>query len=224
MRVAPVLVVVALALAAGAVLVRDPSSPRRATVDLVALAAEVEAGGDHVSVAELQKLLTTGAPPTKTRVLDIRTAEEFAAGHLPGAENVPLLALQNLSVRRDEPVVIYSAGGIHSAQAWFFLRARGIRSVRFLVGGYDEWARATQPRDATTTAPSSAPVVPNASDKPSGVQGETANHASTPPAPPALPRTPRPKADPNNLAAQPRTADPTPSPVRPPAAKPREGC
>jgi hypothetical protein len=40
---------------------------------------------------------------------------------------------------RNEKILLYSDGGIHSAQAWFLLRARGYRGVYILLGGLDTW-------------------------------------------------------------------------------------
>ena len=40
---------------------------------------------------------------------------------------------------RQEKIVLYSEGGIHSAQAWMLLRAQGYKSVYMLKGGLEEW-------------------------------------------------------------------------------------
>jgi len=47
--------------------------------------------------------------------------------------------LTDAGLGRQEKLVLYSEGGIHSAQAWMLLRAQGFKSVYMLKGGLDEW-------------------------------------------------------------------------------------
>jgi phage shock protein E len=65
-------------------------------------------------------------------LLDVRSEQEFAAGHLPGAVNVPVsqLAAQlgTLSDRR-RPVVVYCASGVRSTRAASVLREAGFSRV-----------------------------------------------------------------------------------------------
>lgn len=53
----------------------------------------------------------------------------------------------------DAPIIVYSAGGAHAAQAWMLLRFKGYRDVFFLREGVYEWmATVVQPQlavDAT---------------------------------------------------------------------------
>lgn len=60
----------------------------------------------YITPTELQQQLTTSQPPT---VIDVRSAEEYAAGHLPGARHIPddALAQQQDEIPRDRPVVPY---------------------------------------------------------------------------------------------------------------------
>jgi rhodanese-related sulfurtransferase len=59
-----------------------------------------------ISPQALREQLETGRPPT---VVDVRAPETYAAGHLPGAINIPVDELpQRLrEVPRDRPVVTY---------------------------------------------------------------------------------------------------------------------
>jgi len=84
-------------------------------------------GGDVVDPAEAHRLVDAGA-----LLLDVRTAEEFSTGHLPGATNVPVQELESrLSEVGDQnrPVVVYCRSGARSARASGILRAHGFRSV-----------------------------------------------------------------------------------------------
>jgi hypothetical protein len=42
-------------------------------------------------------------------------------------------------LQRNEKIILYSEGGIHSAQAWFLLKVQGFKSVYMLFGGLTEW-------------------------------------------------------------------------------------
>jgi rhodanese-related sulfurtransferase/DNA-binding transcriptional ArsR family regulator len=81
-------------------------------------------------------------------VLDVRPAEEYAAGHLPGAINIPLDRLEEclakLPKRRE--VVAYCRGPycLMSFEAVSKLRKRG-RKARRLDKGYPEWKAAGLP-------------------------------------------------------------------------------
>ena len=74
--------------------------------------------------------------------LDVREADEFAAGHLPGAINVPSDQAVSLAGRlpHDEPIVVYCIHSAHRAPA----AARRLREQQFtnayvLEGGIVAW-------------------------------------------------------------------------------------
>ena len=81
-------------------------------------------------------------------VLDVRPDDEFAAGHLPGAVNVPLDELEErlADFDRDREVVAYCRGRwcVLSYEAVAALRARGFRARR-LQDGWPEWKAAGLP-------------------------------------------------------------------------------
>ena len=101
------------------------------------LALVVEKEVDHVTATELASWIVEGR--ADYRLIDLRTAQEFSTYHVPTAENVPLSALADYPLTRNERIVLYSAGGIHSAQAWMLLRAQGYEAVYMLLGGLDAW-------------------------------------------------------------------------------------
>lgn len=75
-------------------------------------------------------------------VLDIRQASEFAAGHVPAAENIELAELvapDRLPVA-DRPVVTMCGHGERALTAASLLERAGHRDVRVLVGGPADWA------------------------------------------------------------------------------------
>ena len=81
-------------------------------------------------------------------VLDVRPADEFALGHLPGAINVPLAELATRLAELDpsREVVAYCRGAycVLSFEAVAALRARGLKARR-LEEGYPEWRAAGLP-------------------------------------------------------------------------------
>jgi len=83
-------------------------------------------------------------------VLDVRPPEEFAAGHLPGAVNIPIDKLESglskLSKQRE--VVAYCRGPycLMSFEAVLKLRKRGWKARR-LQDGFPEWKAAGLPVD-----------------------------------------------------------------------------
>ncbi len=81
-------------------------------------------------------------------VLDVRPAEEYAAGHIPGAINVPLEKLESFLARlpKRKEVVAYCRGPycLMSFEAVEKLRKRGWRARR-LADGLPEWRAAGLP-------------------------------------------------------------------------------
>ena len=99
---------------------------------------------EAVPAQELVQRLKRG----EVTVLDVRPEEEYAAGHLPGAVNIPLSALQEqlATLPRDREVIAYCRGPycVLSYDAVAELRRRGYRARR-LEEGYPEWRIAGLP-------------------------------------------------------------------------------
>ena len=81
-----------------------------------AVAAEPEKVNTKISPGEYQGKFAAGSDHI---LLDVRTPEEFASGHIPGAVNISVESLaQRLSeVPQDKPVVVYCRSGSRSNQA-----------------------------------------------------------------------------------------------------------
>jgi len=81
-------------------------------------------------------------------ILDVRPNEEYAAGHVPGALNVPLKELeQQLDILpRDQEVVAYCRGAycILAFEAVARLREKGFQARR-MEDGFPEWQHAGLP-------------------------------------------------------------------------------
>lgn len=87
-------------------------------------------------------------------VLDVRPAEEYAAGHVPGAVNVPLSELENYlkALKPEQDIVAYCRGPhcVLAFDAVSRLRSRGLRARR-LEDGYPEWKHAGLPVETGST-------------------------------------------------------------------------
>jgi ArsR family transcriptional regulator len=81
-------------------------------------------------------------------VLDVRPVEEFAAGHIPGAVNIPLEELQRRlrELPRDRELIAYCRGPfcLMSFEAVDLLRKKGLKARR-LQDGLPEWRLAGHP-------------------------------------------------------------------------------
>jgi len=86
-------------------------------------------------------------------VIDVRGAAEWAAGHLPGVQNIPLglLADRLEELPRDKPLVMQCQAGSRSAIATSVLRAKGIEAIN-LIGGYAGWEAAGHPVERGASA------------------------------------------------------------------------
>jgi len=73
-------------------------------------------------------------------LVDVRSAEEFQAGHLPGALHIPLAELRRRweEIPRDKPIAVYCAVGQRSYYANRILTAKGVAS-RNLAGGLNTY-------------------------------------------------------------------------------------
>ncbi len=108
--------------------------------DPVNMAGFVAAGlvrGDHPQT----DWGAVAAAPGSAFLLDVRTATEFAAGHIPGAVNVPVdeLRARLSEVPRDRPVVTYCQVGQRGYLATRILLSAGYK-VSNLGGGYKTYA------------------------------------------------------------------------------------
>ncbi|MDO4865380.1 MAG: rhodanese-like domain-containing protein [Clostridia bacterium] len=67
-------------------------------------------------------------------LVDVREVGEYAAGHIPGAVNAPLSALEGADLPADRPLFLYCLRGSRSARAAGILKRRGYSRVRSIGG------------------------------------------------------------------------------------------
>lgn len=82
-------------------------------------------------------------------ILDVRSHDEFGAGHLEGAVNLDLLSGELAAgidrLEKDVPCVIYCRRGIRGRKAMDLLQSAGFSEVYNLSGGYEQWKAAGLP-------------------------------------------------------------------------------
>ncbi|MCB1640671.1 MAG: sulfurtransferase [Xanthomonadales bacterium] len=108
----------------------------------------------EIDPAELQQLQQTGVP-----IIDVREPAEYAAGHFPGAVNIPRGVLEfevdghpAVNCQRDpalghrgQPVVVACRSGGRSALAAAALKQLGFVEPLSLRGGFQGWIQAGLP-------------------------------------------------------------------------------
>jgi rhodanese-related sulfurtransferase len=74
-------------------------------------------------------------------VVDVRSTEEFAAGHVPGAINIPVDQLEGRlsELNSGDEIVVYCFAGPRAAAALELLLGREFKRVEHLRGDFSEW-------------------------------------------------------------------------------------
>ncbi len=116
-----------------------------------------------LSPPDLQRGLTGSDEGRHPLLLDLRSAELFATGHIPGAVHLDLWGISLIDtdpaplraflwiiahlfalrgVTDDRPIVVYDErSGVRAARAFWFLELFGHPSVQMLDGGFGAWTR-----------------------------------------------------------------------------------
>lgn len=102
---------------------------------LVVMFTSACAGGGSIDQQSAWKEIRSGA-----KLIDVRTPEEFASGHLQGAVNIPYdqisSRLAEVGGDKGQPVVVYCRSGKRSAKAKDTLEGLGYSHV-INGGGYE---------------------------------------------------------------------------------------
>lgn len=105
------------------------------------LLEQVKKSIKQVTPDEVRKGLQSG---TVQHVVDVRERDEVMDGYIPGASLIPrgfleLNVEEDVSMDRDEAIVLYCAGGNRSALAARDLIAMGYTNVSSMIGGIKGW-------------------------------------------------------------------------------------
>jgi rhodanese-related sulfurtransferase len=94
-----------------------------------------------------------GAAEARAHVIDVREASEYVAGHVPGAQLIPMghLAGRLTELDKSRPVYVVCASGNRSAAMTDLLVAHGYEAYS-VAGGTAAWARSGRPLDTGSPA------------------------------------------------------------------------
>lgn len=97
----------------------------------------------QVAPEEAQILIQDHVNDASFVILDVRTPEEFAAGHIAGAINIPFLAgsfSDELAILdKSRTYLAYCASGRRSRSAEAQMSQRGFAHLYDLAGGINQW-------------------------------------------------------------------------------------
>ncbi|PIW49616.1 MAG: rhodanese-like domain-containing protein [Zetaproteobacteria bacterium CG12_big_fil_rev_8_21_14_0_65_54_13] len=105
-------------------------------------------GYENATVAHTHEHWQQGvASPVPFMLLDVRTQEEYAEGHIAGAILIPVQVLaERLSeVPHDKQVYVYCHSGARSARASTLLARKGYTNIENMMGGIVAWKAAGYP-------------------------------------------------------------------------------
>jgi rhodanese-related sulfurtransferase len=132
----------------------DPSSGEANTSE-ASVAAVSDAGtsavtvGDFTTISPQQASAVMAAPPADLVVLDVRTPEEYAEGHLDGAVLVDFydadFADQLGQLDPEVPYLVYCRSGNRSGQTLTLMEQLGFSSASDIDGGIVAWQDAGLP-------------------------------------------------------------------------------
>lgn len=93
-----------------------------------------------IEPAQVRGLMSLGG---KLTIVDVRTPEEYAQGHLDGAILMPLDNLPNTysSLPKKGKLIVYCRSGHRSAKAVQFLVEHGYSNAISMNGGYVAWTK-----------------------------------------------------------------------------------
>lgn len=105
--------------------------------------------GETAAISQEALLQRLAAKDSSLIVLDVRTPEEFAQGHVPGAFNIPYTHLPariaELPAAADKDIVVYCTVGARAERAASRLRENGFKRLLHLDGDMDKWLEKRRP-------------------------------------------------------------------------------
>ena len=108
----------------------------------------------NISVDEFYpRWLVAGEKGEPCMLIDVRSPEEYARGHVPSAHLVPLNNLPAVArdIEREQPVYLICQGGLRSLQAMDYLgREHGHTNLVNISGGTMAWIKAGYPVNTDT--------------------------------------------------------------------------
>lgn len=91
-----------------------------------------------ISVEEVKNIIDNYDEFPDVDIVDVRNPEEFAAGHIEGAINIPLLYIDEIHIDTEHHVIVYCQSGRRSEEAAKALIEMGYENVSDM-GGVKDW-------------------------------------------------------------------------------------
>lgn len=111
--------------------------------------AVVSHAADTPKIDQASLLKRIEKKDTSLVILDVRTPEEFAAGHVPGAINIPYSHLPSriseVADAADKDIVVYCAVGVRAEMGAERLRENGFTKLLHLDGDMKAWEAQKRP-------------------------------------------------------------------------------
>jgi phage shock protein E len=108
--------------------------------------SELETSAIPISVQEVTELIKSGTAPV---ILDVRSEEEFAKGHIPGAINISHTEvgarMSEISLSKSDQVIVHCQSGGRARLAQAVLDKNGFTNLRDLDGHWQVWSASGLP-------------------------------------------------------------------------------
>lgn len=131
----------------------------------------------HSPLLEAQALADALSTNPELHIIDIRSPEDYAAGHIPNAVSAPYgqwrgpahnpgqltdtaefeQLLRSLGLTKQQPIVVYSSGADETdfgaaARVYWTLKYLGLTELSILNGGFKHWLQAEQSSETAATS------------------------------------------------------------------------
>ena len=118
--------------------------PKRLLPDEASIPLDIDIPRGKINHIEPQRLWEEMHGANPPLVIDVREPREFAQGHVPQAELIPLLDLltDQRKLPQDRPIVFVCGGGRRSTRVTYLYQKKGHENLRVLRGGMNAWEAA----------------------------------------------------------------------------------
>ena len=125
----------------------------RTLVAALLLVAGAATAADMQDVSQAEVMKRIESKDAATVIVDVRTPEEYAAGHVPGAVNIPYTHLparaSALASVGHKDIVLYCQTGVRAGRAAERLREHGFTRLLHLEGDMKQWTEKKLPLEVT---------------------------------------------------------------------------
>lgn len=106
-------------------------------VVLIITGCQSKASYENISTKSAKQMIDD----KKVEIIDVRSEEEFAAGHIPNAKLIPLPELNDrlTELNKDQAYLIVCRSGNRSSQASEILANKDFKSIYNMEKGMNDW-------------------------------------------------------------------------------------